>query len=90
MIDGTLAPGVGGNTREDVIPVLKVIRESAVEGTTVPSYAGVVKLVWISPGLSNWSTTVFVLSATTLVVIDPGGLPSLSTRPDANPDSVSV
>ena len=48
------------------------------------------KLAAISPGLSYWSTTVFVLSATTLVVIEPGGLPSLSTRPEANPDSVSV
>ena len=68
------------NASASVIPVLNATTESALEATRVPP-TRVRKSTSIDPGVSYWSTTVFVLSATTLVGSGSGGSPSRSTSP---------
>ncbi len=74
-----------------VIPVLKTTTESALELTSVGELPiRVLKVTGIEPPWSYWSATVLVVPAITLIVCGLGALPSLSTRPGAPPEGVSV
>ena len=70
-----------------VMPVLKTITESALDGTRLPP-TRVVKLTGIDPGWSYWRARVFVLAPMTLVPWGAGTFPSRSTSED--PEGVSV
>ena len=73
-----LAGPLAENVCAAVMPVLKTTTDSALDWTSWPP-SMVVNVTSAAPGSSYWRASVLVESATTLVLTDPGGSPSLST-----------